>query len=36
VAEAIARGEAPPHRTVGMGIYGRPRYGADVFDITAG
>jgi hypothetical protein len=36
VAEAIARGETPPQRTVGMGISGRPRDGADVFDINAG
>jgi hypothetical protein len=36
VADAIARGEKPPERTVGMGIYGRPREGADVFDINAG
>jgi hypothetical protein len=36
VAEAIARGETPPQRTVGMGIYGRPREGAVVFDNNAG
>ena len=36
VAAAIARGETPPQRTVGMGIYGRPQEGADVFDINAG
>ena len=32
----MARGETPPQRTVGMGVYGRPREGADVFDINAG
>jgi hypothetical protein len=36
VADAIARGETPPARTVGMGVYGRPREGAEVFDINAG
>jgi hypothetical protein len=36
VADAIARGEKPPERAQGMGIYGRPREGADVFDINAG
>ena len=36
VADAIARGETPPQRTQGMGIYGRPRDGAEVFDINAG
>jgi len=36
VADAIARGETPPPRTVGMGVYGRPREGAEVFDINAG
>jgi hypothetical protein len=36
VADAIARGEKPPARTVGMGVYGRPREGAEVFDINAG
>jgi hypothetical protein len=36
VAEAIARGEKPPERAQGLGIYGRPREGAEVFDINAG
>jgi hypothetical protein len=36
VADAIARGETPPARTAGMGVYGRPREGAEVFDINAG
>jgi len=36
VADAIARGEKPPERAQGLGIYGRPREGADVFDINAG
>jgi hypothetical protein len=36
VADAIAAGKTPPARTQGMGIYGRPREGAEVFDINAG
>jgi hypothetical protein len=36
VADAIARGETPPARAQGQGIYGRPREGAEVFDINAG
>ena len=36
VADAIARGEKPPERAQGLGIYGRPREGAEVFDINAG
>jgi hypothetical protein len=33
---AIARGEKPPQRAQGLGIYGRPAEGAQVFDINAG
>jgi hypothetical protein len=36
VAEAKANGLPPPKRTVGMGIYGRPQEGAEVFNITRG
>ncbi len=36
VADAIARGEQPPQRAQGLGIYGRPSEGAEVFDINAG
>jgi hypothetical protein len=36
VADAIARGEKPPERAQGLGVYGRPPEGADVFDINAG
>ncbi|HLF09671.1 MAG TPA: hypothetical protein VJA26_00525 [Gammaproteobacteria bacterium] len=36
VAEAIAKGEPVPPRATGIGIYGAPREGADVFDINAG
>jgi hypothetical protein len=36
VADAIARGETPPQRAQGLGIYGRPQEGAEVFDINAG
>jgi hypothetical protein len=36
VAEATAKGQAPPKRAEGLGIYGRPREGAEVFDINAG
>jgi hypothetical protein len=36
VAEAIAKGLPPPERPQGQGIYGRPREGAEVFDINAG
>lgn len=36
VAEAIAKGQPPPQRAEGLGIYGRPREGAEVFDINAG
>jgi len=36
VADAVAAGKTPPARTQGMGIYGRPREGAEVFDINAG
>jgi hypothetical protein len=36
VAEAIAKGQPPPKRTEGLGIYGRPREGSEVFDINAG
>jgi hypothetical protein len=36
IADAIARGEKPPERPQGQGIYGRPREGAEVFDINAG
>jgi hypothetical protein len=32
VAEAIARGEKPPERAQGIGIFRRPREGADVSD----
>jgi hypothetical protein len=35
-AEAIAKGQPPPKRAEGLGIYGRPREGAEVFDINAG
>jgi hypothetical protein len=36
VADAIARGEQPPQRAQGLGIYGRPSECAEVFDINAG
>jgi hypothetical protein len=36
VAEAVAKGLPPPKRTVGMGIYGRPQEGAEVFNINRG
>ncbi len=36
VADAIARGAKPPERAQGLGVYGRPPEGADVFDINAG
>ena len=36
VADAIAKGLTPPKRTEGLGIYGRPGEGAEVFDINAG
>jgi hypothetical protein len=36
VEAAVAAGKTPPERTQGMGIYGRPREGVDVFDINAG
>ncbi len=36
VAEAIAKGLPPPKRTVGMGIYGRPQEGSEVFNINRG
>jgi hypothetical protein len=36
VAEAVAKGLPPPQRAQGQGIYGRPREGAEVFDINAG
>jgi hypothetical protein len=36
VADALARGEKPPERAQGLGVYGRPPEGADVFDINAG
>jgi hypothetical protein len=36
VAEAKAKGLPPPERAQGLGIYGRPREGAEVFDINAG
>jgi hypothetical protein len=36
VAEAIAAGKEPPKRTQGMGIYGRPQEGAEVFNINRG
>jgi hypothetical protein len=35
-AEAVAKGQAPPKRAEGLGIYGRPREGAEVFNINAG
>ena len=36
VADAVARGETPPQRAQGQGVYGRPAEGAQVFDINAG
>ena len=36
VEEAKAKGLPPPKRTVGMGIYGRPQEGAEVFNINRG
>jgi hypothetical protein len=36
VAAAVAAGKKPPERAQGLGIYGRPAEGADVFDINAG
>ena len=36
VADAVARGETPPERAQGQGVYGRPAEGAQVFDINAG
>jgi hypothetical protein len=36
VAAAIARGETPPQRAQGLGIYGRPAEGSTVFDVNAG
>jgi hypothetical protein len=36
VADALSRGEPPPRRGEGLGIYGRPPEGAEVFDINAG
>jgi hypothetical protein len=33
---AIAAGKPPPERAQGLSIYGRPREGAEVFDINAG
>jgi hypothetical protein len=36
VADAKAKGLPPPERAQGLGIYGRPREGAEVFDINAG
>jgi hypothetical protein len=34
VAEAKAKGEPIPQRTNGMGVYGRPQEGAEVFNIN--
>ena len=36
VAEAIAAGKEPPKRAAGMGIYGRPQEGSEVFNINRG
>ncbi len=36
VAEAQAKGLPPPQRAQGLGIYGRPPEGAEVFNINAG
>jgi hypothetical protein len=36
VEAAIAAGKPPPQRAQGLGIYGRPPEGAEVFDINAG
>jgi hypothetical protein len=36
VVEAIAKGQPPPQRAEGLGIYGRPREGSEVFNINAG
>ena len=34
--EALAKGQTPLKRAEGLGIYGRPREGAEVFNINAG
>jgi hypothetical protein len=36
VAEAIAAGKEPPKRAAGMGIYGRPQEGSEVFNVNRG
>jgi hypothetical protein len=36
VADAIAAGKSPAERDQFLGIHGRPREGAEVFDVNAG
>jgi hypothetical protein len=36
IADAVAKGLPPPQRTEGLGIYGRPSEGAEVFDVNVG
>jgi hypothetical protein len=35
-AEALAKGKPPPKRAEGLGIYGRPSEGSEIFNINAG